>query len=289
MQARPLLFVVAVGVVAIAIAVAMRPSPARLVNEFALAPDGRWLAFTATDETGGRRLWVRSLADGGERALEGTGGASDPFWSGDSGAIAYVSEGTLRTVGASGGTSRPVTDAAPAAGAWQGDVILFSREHGGGPLYRVSAEGGAAMPATRLRDGDAAHASPAFLPDGLRFLYTALPHAGGEPAIHLGSLDSLDGREVLMNASRVGIADGYLVYLRDEALTVQLFDVDIVIPRGDPIRVGDGAPAAPGEQGVRAFSLSSAGLLAYQRRLAATAANAASPVTLVDWRTAKGR
>jgi eukaryotic-like serine/threonine-protein kinase len=271
---RPALVLVGLGVVTAAIAITdpVR-GPIQNIIDFALAPDGRSLAFTAVDADGHRRLWVRSYPGGAERVIEGSDGAASPFWSHDSGAIAYVSDGMLRRVALSGGTPALITEAAPMEGAWYDQMILFMPGHARAPLHRIPLEGGPATPATDLRPGETRHAWPAFLPDGRRFLYTVMFEAGGAPAIHLGSLDGMDGREVLSNASRAAVADGYLVYLRDGGLMVQLFDTDMLIPRSDPIPVD--------ELGVTSFSVSRDGLLAYQQGSPA--------LTLVDWRAAGGR
>jgi len=254
------------------------------VHEFALAPDGRHIAFSAPDERGIRSLWLRPVAGGSARPLPGTDDATHPFWSSDSRFIGYFAAGSLLAIPVDGGVPRVIAAASEAAGgAWHGDVILFAD----GPLRKVAASGGTAEPVTALGEDETAHASPAFLADGRRFLYTAT-HAGAEPRVYLGSLESSVRQEVLGNASGVAVADGYIVYLRERALHVQPFDLEILIPRGDPFLASDGAPSNSGGDGVRAFSLSPAGLLAYQRGPAMTAdagrGNIAGPVTLVDWR-----
>lgn len=266
----------------------------REIYEFSLAPDGQRLALSARDERGRRLLWVRSMTPADERPLPDTGDAAYPFWSSDSRFIAYFAGGTLRTIAASGGVPTVVGDAgAVSGGAWHDDVIVFARDADGGPLYRVSAAGGTAAPLTRLRDGDGSHSWPVFLPDGRRFLFTITQAGEGEPAIHVGSLDSADHQPVLSNASRVALADGYVVFIRDRALHVQPFDVEALTPRGDPIRVSDGAPSRPDGDGIRAFSLSGDGILAYQRGPAvadvASPGNMALPVTVVDWRSTSQR
>jgi serine/threonine protein kinase len=48
-----------------------------------LSPDGRLLAFVATDERGSRLIWIRGLTDASIRSLPGTDSASFPFWSFD--------------------------------------------------------------------------------------------------------------------------------------------------------------------------------------------------------------
>jgi Tol biopolymer transport system component len=243
--------------------------PDRPVWEFAVSPDGQRLAVIAEDGSGQRQLWVRSLSTGGERPLANTGDAAFPFWSPDSRFIAYFAEGALRKVAADGGTPAVITDAMAASpGAWNGsDVIVFPRDAEGSPLYRVAANGGTAAPVTGLASGEAAHTGPVFLPDGRRFLYTIVPDGDGEPSVHAGSLDSMSRQLVLPDASRVALADGYIIFLRRNALTVQPFDPERLETRGDAVQIGASALAAPARAPVRAFSISSAGVLACQTGL----------------------
>ena len=49
-----------------------------------LSPDGRRLAFAASDSSGKSFLWIRPLDASTAQALPGTDGASQPFWSPDS-------------------------------------------------------------------------------------------------------------------------------------------------------------------------------------------------------------
>src|SRR5205085_2716841 len=56
--------------------------------QFALSPDGRWLAFIASGD-GLPQLWVRSLDATNAIALKGTEGAEYPFWSPDSRSIGF--------------------------------------------------------------------------------------------------------------------------------------------------------------------------------------------------------
>lgn len=258
----------------------------RLIYHFAVAPDGERLAFTAIAGGGQRQLWVRSLTAADERPLPGTDGAAHPFWSSNSQSIAYFSGGMLFRVRASGGAPTVVaTGAGTSGGAWKDDVIVFARDAGGGPLYQVAASGGPPAPVTGLGAGESSHAWPVFLPDGHRFLYTMRPAGDGEPRVYLGAPGGADRQAVLADAAGVAVGDGYIVYIRDAALTVQPFDVASLTPSGDPFRVADGAPSQPGDDGVRAFSLSADGILAYQVGPAEGEGDFAGPVTLVDWRS----
>jgi len=246
-------------------AIATMTMPDRPVGEFALSPDGQRVAFTAADSNGQRWLWVRSLTATGEQPLPGTEGAAFPFWSPDSRFIAYFAQGALRKIAAEGGAPVVLADAtASSAGAWgSGDVIVFQREASGGPLYRVDADGGTPSPVTGLRSGESAHTWPVLLADGQRFLYTVVPADDEEPSVQVGSLESMDRQPVLSNASRAALIPDYVFFLRENALTVQPFDAGSLQTRGDALPIGGGR-AGSGGDAVRAFSISSAGVLAYQ-------------------------
>src|SRR5207247_4835920 len=61
-------------------------------GHLAISPDGRWLAFTAA--TGGKdQLWVRALDSTEAKALDGTEGATYPFWSPESRSIGFFAGG----------------------------------------------------------------------------------------------------------------------------------------------------------------------------------------------------
>ncbi len=61
--------------------------------------------------------------------------------------------------------------------------------------------------------------------------------------------------------SHAAVVEGYILFVRDNALAVQPFDEQTLETRGDVLAIGGGATSG---EGVRAFSLSSAGVLAYQ-------------------------
>ncbi|MDQ3349224.1 MAG: serine/threonine-protein kinase, partial [Acidobacteriota bacterium] len=168
--------------------------PAPLTGAAALrlqvSPDGRRLAFVAPDDAGGPVLWIRPLDGFSAQAIAGTANASSPFWSPDSRWVAFISDGKLRKVEASGGPIVTICDAIQTPpGSWNADdVILFT--HGDRTIARVPAGGGAPVELTQLAEGERAHVSPYFLPDGRHFLYTV--HALGlhHSAVFLSSIDS---------------------------------------------------------------------------------------------------
>lgn len=147
------------------------------IGPVVVSPDGKMLAFTAVDEQGVTRLWVRELNAQQSRVLEGTEDAAKPFWSHDGQSLAFAADGKLKKIRVAGGIPESVADGIASesgGGTWNGDgAILFNRDLYG-PIYRVSASGGEVSPATRLKQPDAAHYDPFFLPDGRHFLYTDL-------------------------------------------------------------------------------------------------------------------
>ena len=97
---------------------------------FAVAPDGRRLAYVAPDASGRVMLWVRPLDSLASQPLAGTEGAAAPFWSPDNRFIAFVAGGKLMKIAASGGPPSTVTEARlNVPGTWsRDDVILFTDE-----------------------------------------------------------------------------------------------------------------------------------------------------------------
>src|SRR5262249_42425021 len=67
----------------------------------AVSPDGRHLAFTAA--TGGKvQLWVHAFDSNKTRALDGTQGATLPFWSPDSRFIGFFVDDQLKKIEVTG-------------------------------------------------------------------------------------------------------------------------------------------------------------------------------------------
>lgn len=147
---------------------------------FALSPDGRTIVFAARSD-GKRNLYLRSLDAVAVRKIEGTDGATAPFWSSDGGWIGYSNGNKLWKTRAAGGTPQAICAVGSAAVAsWRGDTILFTDLRGGPAVYRVSAAGGKPEAVTKVNaaEGEVRHAFPFFLDDGNHFLYIA---TSGDP------------------------------------------------------------------------------------------------------------
>lgn len=198
-----------------------------------LSPDGRKLAFNAGD-----RLWVQFLESGELRDLTAlTTGVS--VWSPDSRFIAYLAEGKLKKIEATGGPPQIVTDLRNnflwGCGAWnQDDVIVFGDRSIG--LFRVSASGGVPVQITALDSTrhENSHYCPSFLPDGRHFVYMRSSTDEGKSAIYLGSVDARPEQQsskplVASNSQPVyapsaDTSTGYLLFIQGVTLMAQPFD-----------------------------------------------------------------
>jgi serine/threonine protein kinase len=111
----------------------------------AISPDGQYIAYTAGSPT--TSVWLQPLDEEEPRRLEGTEGATRPFWSPDSKSIAFLAGKMLRSVSTSGGPARDICRIPGIGryflGAWRpdGDTIVFASRNPA-RLFEVSAHGG---------------------------------------------------------------------------------------------------------------------------------------------------
>jgi serine/threonine protein kinase/Tol biopolymer transport system component len=254
-------------------ALLLPPDNSFLTGGMALSPDGRTLAFIATDANGERQLWLRQLDAARAQPLEATTGASDPFFSPSGSEIAFFANGELRRISISGGAVTTICEAgAGAGGTWNRDGTIVFNPHQQGPLLRVGAGGGLPEAATVLdaSANETHHLYPTFLPDGRRYVYYV---AGKQRGLYVGELGSTQ-RTFLFDpdpslppgaAATPGVyADsGHLLYVRDRVLMARAFDADSLQFTGAPIKLADTVDYSP--PGQAAFA-ASRGVLAYRPR-----------------------
>jgi eukaryotic-like serine/threonine-protein kinase len=182
--------------------------PGRLLGPPVVAPNGDSLVVTLQTPTGAY-LYVRPLDADRLIRMEGTEGASFPFWSPDGQKIAFFAEDKLKYVPAQGGGAT-VLCAAPQSrgGAWsRRGVILFSTVRAARNLQEISqiaVSGGNPTPLTHLdlKAGENSHRYPQFLPDGNQFLYFSRSDNLDVRGIYLSSIDQQNRRV------RLSVADG---------------------------------------------------------------------------------
>jgi Tol biopolymer transport system component len=239
---------------------------------FALSPDGRKLAFIASDQRNIPMIFVRPLDAVQAVPVAGTeGAASNVFWSPDSRHLAFLVGSRLVRIDSAGGPSMTLctTGGNPIiGGAWSSQgVILYGTNTGG--LWRVSQSGGNC---THLTKPDTAHGEfalmrPSFLPDGQHFLYvTRRPNMNNY--IYLASLDGGQPKK-LADSNMAGqyvppqdaSANGHLLFMRQGTLMALPLNPKTFDPAGEPAPLAQqvGSRLALGY-----FSVSQNGVLAFR-------------------------
>ena len=262
------------------------PDPSRLLKasllppenasfgEIAVSPDGQWLAFTAA--TGSRvQLWLRSLASDAANPLEGTDGASHPFWSADSRVVGFFASGRLKKVEPGGGLPVTLCQATVGTGGtWNHEGDILFTVLGVPQISRVSASGGMPEVALRAEPGQSDLHEPSFLPDGRRFLYLAMSAKKDVGGIYVGSIDGKLRQRVLEHDSNAifvagGANDtsrGYLLFGREGGLVAQAFDASALRISGELTPIASRLGTVQGANisyRRRNFTASADGLLIY--------------------------
>jgi Tol biopolymer transport system component len=225
----------------------------------ALSPDGRRIAFAAIGENGHSLLWIRPLDTLTTQPLAETEGGRAPFWSPDSRWVAFFADGKLKKIDIQGGPPIELANVPlPGAGSWSTNgVILFSSWS---VLQKVSSAGGAVMPATDASVGGL-QCCPRFLPDGEHYLFSVQSRGDSQRKLLAGSLNSKASK--LIGEAPALYAQWRLLYLKDNTLMAQPFDVNALRTSGGPEAVAQPVEHERGPFQVGFFTASSTGVLAY--------------------------
>jgi eukaryotic-like serine/threonine-protein kinase len=221
-----------------------------------LSPDGLHVLFTAIGADGAPHIWIQDLGAEAARPLSETDVGPDappPFWSPDSRFIVFSGFNKVRKVDVLDGNVQDLCNkpAPVIGGSWsQQGVIIFGSNLTG--LWKVSAEGGTALPLTTLDPSrsENEHELPTFLPDGKHFLYLRHSTVAGNSGIYVGSLDDPPERQSTKRVLESGYGVNYvapnngnpgrLLFYRDGKLMAQTFDADKLELLGDPSPVAQG-------------------------------------------------
>ena len=234
------------------------------IEDLALSPNGRLLALTAPQSPNEPApLWFRDLRSGETRAIDGTAGAHQLFWSPDGQYVAFMRGTTMQRVAISGGAVESICDISEVRGATWGSrgTIVFA--DGNGALSSVNASGGEVR---RIQRADGAELYwPSFLPDGESFLALAYVQ-GAAPTLVLASLDASQPIRPLVRAiSRPSYAaPGSVLFVKSRTLFAQGLDVRKGSVSGEPVALAHNIDDNDFNWFV--FSSSAEGTLAYRSR-----------------------
>jgi Tol biopolymer transport system component len=233
---------------------------------FAISPDGRRLAFTATG-INGTNIWIRDLASPEMHAVPGSEGAWSVFWRPDSRSIFFSAKGTLKQANLETGSGRSVAELPSHVqmGTWlaNGDALLYL---GRGDNFELRVEDGRIR---KLTDDDRMR-WPEFLPGGNRFVYVTYDAAlRGNRAMAANYLDhkpvplmETDSRVQYAPPRRPG-EPGYLLFMRGASLLAQPFDAEHLRLVGEPFPIAQNV-VYYGPTLTANFSVAGNGVLVYQ-------------------------
>ncbi len=219
-------------------AVSIRVPADRDLLDVAVSADARRIAYTAI--RGGRaRLYVRRLDRFDARAVPGTDGASQPFFSPDGETVGFFAEGLLKTVSLADDAASPAVicnlGGEPAGGSWApGGSIVF-----GGPgragLQEVPSGGGDPVALTTVDEAaeETAHGWPHVI-DWRHVLYT-VGRRGRDPRLALLDRETGESRTLpLADGGGHFVAPSAVVFARRGEVFAAPLDLENGGRRGPP-------------------------------------------------------
>ncbi|MGC2657207.1 MAG: protein kinase, partial [Bryobacteraceae bacterium] len=194
---------------------------------FAISPNGKSLAFTATSAKG-THLWIRDLASPEMRVVSGTEGVWSMYWAPDSRSIFFSVKTTLKQANLDTGSERTVAELPemPMLATWRssGDVLLYT---GPGEMYELRLED------SSVRKGPAFKGMrwPQLLPGGDRLIYASYDKASQQSHIVTADYANREQLSLMLTDSRAQYSPplrsgnpGYLLFIRGGSLLAQRFD-----------------------------------------------------------------
>jgi serine/threonine-protein kinase len=243
----------------------------RLVTDFpamALSPDGRTLVFKHDRQDG--LLWLKQLDRLDPVPIPGTERAQNPVFSPDGEWIAFVADGQLKKVRATGGATVTLADSA-AAGfggvAWLDDNTLVYVVPTLRTLLRVNASGGSSSPAMAdqlITGGGIGH--PVALPNARGVLFQNCASGCITMGIHVLDLESGIQKRLLDDVAQAWyLPNGRLLYVRRDGVALAApFDLDALEITGEAVPVLEGVDVWP-LNGFALLAWSPAGSVVYVR------------------------
>jgi Tol biopolymer transport system component/predicted Ser/Thr protein kinase len=231
----------------------------------AISPDGTHLAYVAR-QGGTQQLYLRAMDSLDAKAIPGTEGAVNPFFSPDGQWLGFFASRKLMKISLNGGAALALANAPFVGGAsWGGHGTIAFSPSNASALQGVSDTGGVLQPLSLLGKGDASLRWPDFLPGGKAVLFSS----GTAGALFSNAQVGVQpiGRGERKSLIQGGLfpryaPSGHLVYAQGGNLMAVPFDLQRLTVTGTGGPVAEGVMQSP-TNGHAQFSFSSTGSLVY--------------------------
>jgi Tol biopolymer transport system component len=242
------------------------------VNNIAISPDGKLIAYSTVDESGAARLFVRAVNEIASRALPGTDGAQQPVFSPDSRHLVYAANSQLHKIAIDGGApvSLGATVASPVGLSWStsGEIVAGTALG----IVSVPENGGIARVVAKpdTSKGDLYFNQPYVDADGETVLFAIQSAGGGYVESSLASANMKSGeitRFEIPALSVLGVSDGKLIFVTaNGTLNTVPYTPGAKTISGQPTQVGTSVLIR--NTGAADAALSQNGTLIYQSTMA---------------------
>jgi len=239
------------------------------VGSVALSQDGSRIAYSQN----GGLVMVRRLDETQAHPFPGTEGALAFAFSPDGQWIAVANGANLRRIPVSGGPPVVILESAAGVGiTWGDDSYIAFTPTVRAPIFRVSASGGKAEPATALDSSrsEVTHRTPFALPGGKILLFSAAAHGGNYDDADIVAQNLETGRRSVLyhggffpRYTTGPSGQGYVLFARGNTIFAVPFDPAKMQVREPAIPVLDGVATQRGG-GLASFALSNAGVAVYR-------------------------
>ncbi|MGH9388305.1 MAG: protein kinase domain-containing protein [Vicinamibacteria bacterium] len=237
--------------------------PSVRIEDVALSPDGRWLAFSGARE-GRTQVYLRAMDQMEAVPLNGSEGGRRPFFSPDAEWIGFTSgspttgDAAIRKVPRAGGTPVTISQGEYCDGAWgAGDVIVLGSNTG---IQVVPASGGVPKSITSVAEAEY-HCGPKLLPGGRAALFFVWNGTIDTTQIDVVELDTKERRRLLDGTAPQFSTSGQVVFAWKGSLWAVAFSPESLALEGEPIRLVERVEMVSG--GFVAYAISNDESLVY--------------------------
>jgi DNA-binding winged helix-turn-helix (wHTH) protein/Tol biopolymer transport system component len=237
--------------------------PMRTAQVAALSPDGRTLVYTVETAEGRRQLVRRDLQTTAVEVVQGSQGASGPFFSPDGARLGFFRQGAIHAIDASGKDERLVEVAVALGASWRsnGDLVFAGNYRSGLSLMTPGSMDVRPLTVLTPEHQEASHRYPTALPNSPFVLFAAL---GAKMArIEAVDVDTGARHTVVQEAAFARFAaPDRLLYARGPVLMSARFDPKTARLTGSPVEIARDVAYWP-QTGLTQFAVSASGVLVY--------------------------